>query len=137
MAKVAAAAVLLALVASGAQAERERLAPEPSARPTPASLAVRGGVHGLFPGSRTRMPVIVRNRTHAPVELQRIVVRVGAASPRCPARYLVVRRFRGERTIPARGAVRVRLKVRLRRSAPDACQSVRFPLTFVAEGAPA
>lgn len=137
MAKVVAAAVLLALVSSGARADRERSATEPSARPAPASLAVRGGVHGLSPGSRTRMPVTVRNRTHAPLELRRIVVRVAPASPRCPARYLVVRRFRGERIVPARGTVRVRLKVRLRRSAPDACQGRRFPLTFVADGAPA
>jgi hypothetical protein len=135
--RLGAAAVLLALVAGGAQADRERSALEPAARPASDGLAARGRVHGLFPGMRTRMPVTVRNLTQVPLELRRIAVRVAPASPGCLARYLVVRRFRGERIVPARGTVQVRLKVRLRRSAPDACQGRRFPLAFVAEGVPA
>jgi len=134
--RVAAAAVLLALLSSGARAERGDPDPVTPARRTSARFALRGGVQGLYPGAHARMTVVVRNRTNEPLELHRVSTRVADAAPGCPAGSLVVRRFRGDRIVPARGSVRVRVRVRLRRSAPDACQGVRFPLAFVAKGWP-
>jgi hypothetical protein len=121
------------LLSGGAQADRDAPDPVPARRAS-ARFALRGAVQGLYPGDRARMPVVVRNRTRRTLELGRVSARIADAVPGCPARYLIVRRFRGERIVPARGSVRVFLKVRLRRSAPDACQAARFPLTFVAEG---
>jgi hypothetical protein len=99
-------------------------------------LVVRGHVRGLYPGARKRIRVVVRNRANMVVLLDGLYVRVTDASASCAAANVRVRRFRGSKPIPAGGHRRFRLRVRMRASAPNACQGARFPLMFTTRIAP-
>jgi hypothetical protein len=93
-------------------------------------LVVRGHVRGLYPGASKRIRVVVRNRSQVVVLLERLGVRVGDASRSCAAANVRVRGYKGSQPIPAGGHRRLRLRVRMRASAPNGCQGARFPLTF-------
>jgi hypothetical protein len=95
-----------------------------------AKVEIRGHVTGLYPGARKRMQLRVHNAYSRHVSLRDVRTRVLDASPGCAARHLSVRRNENPRRIPARRAIQVRVLVRLRMSAPDACQAARWPLRF-------
>jgi hypothetical protein len=80
------------------------------------------------------LSIRIRNTGSVAVTLTRIRTRVRDASAACGASNLRVRRFQGHRWIPARGLARVRVQVRMSPDAADACQGVRFPLTFISHG---
>jgi hypothetical protein len=129
--RIAAAGLLLAVLATGAEAGRREQA---DARSVPRTITLRGHVSGLYPGAKVWLPLVLRNPNKIPLTIQRITTRVGNAAPGCPSTFLRVRPFDGSLRVPARGTAQASLKVRLRRKAPDACQGARFPLTFTAEG---
>ena len=126
--------VLLTAVATSAAATVV-----PTGRASPASrvhpsLSLRGRIGGLYPGRRVVLSIRIRNTGSVAVTLTRIRTRVRDASAACGASNLRVRRFQGHRWIPARGLARVRVQVRMSPDAADACQGVRFPLTFISHG---
>lgn len=128
------AAVLLALVviAAGASALWHREEAGGTAA-VPHRMVLTGRVRGLFPGASKRMRVIVRNPTRARIVLTRIWARA-LDVPGCSGSYVRIRRFRGERPIPPRGRIVIRMRVRLSPMAPDACQGARLPVRFRARG---
>lgn len=127
--------VLLALI--GILAEPIASGIEPSLRAAADvrhGLTLRGRAAGLYPGGTRRMRVLIRNRTDRDVRLVRLSRRVVRAASGCPTRVLRVRRPRALPVVPAGGRARMRLRVRLLRSAPDACQGVVFVVRFRARG---
>jgi hypothetical protein len=128
--RIVAVLLLLALLATGAEAERRAPVQEDETTRAPIPLTVRGHVRGLYPGAWTGMRVTVVNHNDRPIDFDRVLARVARARPGCGRRYLVVRGSHRERLVPPHGRIRLRLKVRLRRTAPDACQGARFPITF-------
>ena len=143
-AKLASTAMALALLAGSASAQRA-VAPAvpggqalaPTVLKPDAALRISGHVRGLFPGAKVWMPVRVRSVTGVSIRLTGLRATVGAPSVDCPSSMLRVRPLREQPVVAARRTLHVRLRVRLRRIAPEACQGVRFPLTFSAQGVPA
>ena len=105
--------------------------------PTPAAAAhefrIHGRVSGLVPGVRTTMNVRIRNPLPSAIEVSRIRARAGTATQGCLGRNVAIRGFRGTRRVPAGGRIRIPIRIRLRRTAPDACQAARFPVVFTGE----
>jgi hypothetical protein len=96
-----------------------------------ATVKARGHVGGLYPGADRRMRVTVRNRDSRPARLRRFRTRVSNANPVCTDAYLRVRRLkRPQRRIGPQRSILIRVRVRVRPSAPDACQNARWPLRF-------
>jgi hypothetical protein len=95
------------------------------------TVKARGHVVGLYPRADRRMRVTVRNRDSRPARLRRFRTRVGNANPVCTDDYLRVRQLkRPQRRIGPRRSILIRVRVRVRPSAPDACQNARWPLQF-------
>jgi hypothetical protein len=88
----------------------------------------------MYPGRHARLRVTVLNPSPVAVTMTSVQTAIGDAASGCKGSNLVVRRFHGSRIIPAHGSGRVRLRVRMRRRAPDACQGVTFPLLFTGQG---
>ncbi|GIV00568.1 MAG: hypothetical protein KatS3mg014_2183 [Actinomycetota bacterium] len=123
--------VIGALVLAPAAFDR---APAPQAAEARHHLVLRGRAHGLFPGGTRPMRVVIGNRTDREVRLVRLGRRVVQAPPGCPTKVLRVRHPRALPVLPAGGRARIRLRVRLLRSAPDACQGAVFVVRFRARG---
>lgn len=96
----------------------------------PVSLRVRGHVTGLYPGARKRMRVTIRNPFPYAIEVTLVKAKAADPVPGCSGSMVRVRRYRRATAIDAGRLAVVRVRVRLLRAAPDACQGVRFPLTF-------
>jgi len=94
------------------------------------SIRVRGHVVGLYPGARKAMRVRIGNRSTRAVLVTGIKVRSGDASPACLGTNLRFRPLRAPIVVGAGASKTTQLRVRMRRSAPDACQGARFPLRF-------
>jgi hypothetical protein len=103
-------------------------------------VKLSGHVKGLYPGRHRRIRVTVRTPFRHGVKVRLVVARVKDAGPGCSRHNLVTRRSRGLRPVRGGGwrhvriaphsARRVRVWLRMRRRAPDACQQARFPLRF-------
>jgi hypothetical protein len=99
--------------------------------PPHATVKARGHVGGLYPGADRRMRVTVGNRDSRPARLHRFRTRVGNANPVCTDGYLRVRQVKHpQRRIGPHRSILIRVRVRVRPSAPDACQNARWPLRF-------
>lgn len=79
----------------------------------------------------------IQNTSRSALVVTSIVVKVGNPSNRCRGTNVRIKPFRSVAWVGAGQMTSVRLRVRMRRSAPDACQDVRFPLTFSAKAVPA
>jgi hypothetical protein len=91
----------------------------------------RGQVGGLYPGASRGLRLTVVNRSPSPLSVTSIRVSVGDANPGCGSATLVPTSFRGSVWIQAWNIKRLKLPVRMRLSAPDACQGALYPLTFI------
>ena len=96
-----------------------------SANATHGRLGVRvGSVGGLYPGRRVKLGVRYVNPYSFPILINSVTVRVHGTA-RCTARQLM-RPKTPRLRLPSRSSVASTIKVGMRRSAPDACQGVRF-----------
>ena len=106
-------------------------------------VKLSGHTKGLYPGRHRRIRVTVQNPFPHAVKVRLVVARVKDAGPGCSRHNLVTRRSRELRPVRGGGwrhvriaphsARRVRVWLRMRRRAPDACQRARFPLRFRAK----
>jgi hypothetical protein len=128
LALLAAVGVVLAAVTT--EMERTRAAGATSSH----RLTLRGSARGLYPGAERWVRIVVRNRTDRDVRLLRLSRRVTDAPAGCPTRALWIGRPRSLPVIAAGGRARIRVRVRMRRSAPDACQGAVFRVRFRARG---
>jgi hypothetical protein len=93
-------------------------------------FTMSGRVAGLVPGQSRALVVTVANRHRFPIAVRSIAARITTNRRGCAPRNLIARGFRGRKRIPPRRRTRVRLRVSLRLTAPDACQGVAFRLGF-------
>jgi hypothetical protein len=122
--------MLVAVLVVGGAASSRPWEDDPGGRaPTP-TFRISGHVVGLFPGKRTTMRVRVRNPYRFPIVVRSVRAGVKRASASCRGTNVVVSAFRGSRRIRPRGRIVVRMDVRMRRSAPGACESARLPIVF-------
>lgn len=124
----------LVVVAALAQAgERREGAPvlgeERSGQSAP-RFRIRGSIGGLFPGLRTTMRLAVRNPNPYAIRVTRIKTAVGASTGACPARSMKVRTWKGRARVPARGVRRIKVSVRMKRTAPTVCAGHRYRLIY-------
>jgi hypothetical protein len=94
------------------------------------AFRARGRATHLFPGARVEMPVRIRNLESFPVVVTSLAATVGSANAECSGSFLRIAGFSGGVRIPAGGAVRIRIPLELRRSAPPACMGARWPIRF-------
>ncbi len=90
----------------------------------------------LYPGKATKLVLHVRNPLDIAVKVTRLTVRVGMGTGpygQCAARTLRVRPWTGHRRIPADATKKLRLPIKMRRSAPGNCIGTRYPLTYYAK----
>jgi hypothetical protein len=93
-------------------------------------LTLRGHVSGLYPGARTELAVVLRNRGRRPITVRSITTRVSDASPTCGAENLQVSAFRGHLRIGGRQTRRVAVTLTMLRASPGSCQGALFRLVF-------
>jgi hypothetical protein len=94
---------------------------------------MRARVQGLFPGARRPLHLRIRNPNRFAIKVTevRVHIRRDLRRPRCrPRRYLRATRLREPVRVPANSIrrTRTRLAIRMKASAPDACQRAVFPL---------
>ena len=88
-----------------------------------------GSVGGLYPGHRVELGVTYVNPYSFPIALDTVNV-TATGSTRCSARYLMPTPQRAHRLrLPSGSSVNSTLEVGMRRTAPDACQGVRFAVS--------
>jgi hypothetical protein len=127
---VAAFALAALLVVALAQSRGPRSA-APRVR---AALSVSGGVRSLFPGARSRLPLVVRSNRGFRIRVVSLTVRVRNARRGCGRKYLRVGHLRRALVVPPRGFRTLDLPVTMLRSAPDACKRAVWPLRFTVRG---
>jgi hypothetical protein len=137
---VGALALLLSVAVVAGPASRMRsMSPEATALEgsgTPASkngFRMRARARGLFPGAKRplRLRISNPNRFAIKVTTVRVRIRRDLKHPGCyPRRYLRATRLREPVRVPPRSIrrTRTRLTIKMRVSAPDACQRAVFPL---------
>ena len=98
-------------------------------------LLLRARARGLYPGAVRPLRVLVSNPTDRDVRVVRLVARaIRSSNEACPPSFLRVRRLRSHPLVLAHSRRRVRMRVKLLASAPDACQGVRFSLRLRVRG---
>jgi hypothetical protein len=95
-----------------------------------APVRVTGHVTDLVPGSTAHLRARARNRSRAPIRLLWVKARASAAGPACGRLRLRTTRVRPRVEIAPGATRRLRIPVRLRGGAPDACQGAVFPLRY-------
>jgi len=91
---------------------------------------------GLYPDADVTVPVTVHNPMAYDLAVHTANVRVGNASSGCTAGYLEASSFSGDVVAPAHDDTTIPIRMHMLASAPDACQSATFPLSFTASGSP-
>jgi hypothetical protein len=94
---------------------------------------MRARAGGLFPGAKRPLRLRIRNPNRFAIKVTKVRVRIrrDLKHPGCyPRRYLRATRLREPVRVSAKNIrrTRTRLKIRMRMSAPDACQRAVFPL---------
>jgi hypothetical protein len=131
---------------SGGLGERRAGARASAARHRVSGLHLSGHVMGLglrrrrgvaraavlYPGARTTLVVMVRNRFRFTVRVRSISAKAASAGRGCPGKYVRVQRLDDDSTIAPDGLIRANLRIAMSREAPDACQGKKFPLRFTA-----
>ncbi len=107
---------------------------------SPSRVHASGRARGLYPGGRKRTLVAVRNPLEHPVKVRWVRTTVKDASSACSGHNLLARRSRGLRQlsdgrwrharVPPDTSRWVRVRILMRRPAPNACQGATFPLRF-------
>jgi hypothetical protein len=127
---VTAAVIVLVMFAQALQTRHDAASPDPSAPKEKRTFGIHGVVGRLYPGRHAVLVLHVQNYQPFAITLHRISVRVHRPSPRCAAGNVRIRPFEGRRRIGARRSVHLRLRVRMRKTAPNGCQGILFPLTY-------
>jgi hypothetical protein len=127
-AAIAVSIALAATIVAGAVAAVRLVAPrEERATPT---FRISGNVRGLYPGARTTYRARVVNRFDHPIRVRRVTARISSPTAACPSSSVSVKPWRGRLRIPPHAKRRVRLVVRMRPTAPNGCQGVRFAISY-------
>jgi len=102
-------------------------------QPAKRHLAIHGHVRYLMPGRPKILRVHVRNPLGASVAVYqlRAVVRTGRGRRgACPAQVIHIRTWKGFRKVAASSRRTFRMRIRLRKRAPDRCQGARWTIHY-------
>jgi len=102
-------------------------------QPAKRHLAIHGHVRHLMPGRPKILRVHVRNPLGASVAVYqlRAVVRTGRGRRgACPTQVIHIRTWKGFRKVAASSRRTFRLRIRLRKRAPDRCQGARWKIHY-------
>lgn len=99
-----------------------------------AAFRMTGRVAGLYPGRVKVMRIRLRNPHPFALRLRKLRVIASDPAPGCRAGTLRFGRVRRGLVLPARRTTKIRVRVSMRPSAPDACIGVRYPLRFSGSG---
>jgi hypothetical protein len=95
-------------------------------------IKVSGHVKGLYPGRERRLRVGVRNGYRSVITVKSVTATVKRASSGCPKGTISTTPYEGRGKIRAHRTKPLTIRVKMRRSAPDACQGTKFKLRFKA-----
>jgi hypothetical protein len=125
-------AILVGAVVAYADLARpgDRDGTSPRASQQPDAVAVKGHVKGLYPGAQKTLRSRARNKAPYAVTLRSVKAKVKKAGPGCPRKAVSTKASRGQRTIPAHRSRRIAIRVKMKASAPDACQNATFRIRF-------
>jgi hypothetical protein len=98
------------------------------------ALVLTGSAQGLYPGSRVRLRVTIRNRRRFAIRVRWLKTRVVLHRRGCAPANVTVPHSRLGVLVPARGLRTVELEASMRGDAPDACKGATFRLWFQAFG---
>jgi hypothetical protein len=124
---VALLACLGSLAADGGAIRSDEVVLESS---TGGRFSIRGRILGLYPGKRGTLTLRLVNANRFAIRVTSVHVRVANANRACTSWYLLVDDFAGSVRVAARSSRRLRLDVRMRRAAPDACKGATFRLSY-------
>ena len=99
-------------------------------------LRITGHVNQLYPGKTSKLVLHVRNPMAFSVKVTRLTVRVGMGTGphgQCAAQTLRVHPWTGHRRIPTHASRKLRLPVKMRHGAPNACIGTKYLLTYYAK----
>ena len=133
--RVLVATMLVATSLIGVAALAASWSPHGSLSPVrqPKQARLSGHLNAMYPSRHAKLRVHVRNRLRSGIVVHRIHARVYRGigpNGRCPASMLVVRDWRGSRHVQPGRARIFRLRVVMRKRAPDRCQGTRWKLTY-------
>jgi hypothetical protein len=90
-------------------------------------VRLRVQARGLYPGLKRPVRVRVRNRSDNRLTLRSVRPRMRKSGSGC-ARYVTLERRRFHRLLPPRSTRRIKLRIAMDRTTPDACQGVKLPV---------
>ena len=94
-------------------------------------FVVSGQVGNLAPGASRPMVLTVRNPNNVAIRVTSLTVTASAASPSCPASALALPSWTGSLLVPENdGTASVTVNIGLEATAPNACQSARWPFAY-------
>ena len=108
------------------------IAPAGASVPAAGDIEVTGEVDGLYPGAMKTLDARVTNPLPFTIRVTSLGASVGNASPGCLASMLEVDTSTTTVDVAPGATGTVPVRVRMDHSAPDACESVTFPLVFAA-----
>jgi hypothetical protein len=91
---------------------------------------VKGHVKGLYPGLVRQLRLRITNPNAFPIRVRSVTVKVQSKTASCPSKVLKVRKFAGAKRLGARRSANVKVQIRMRPTATDACQGARFRLVY-------
>ena len=108
------------------------IGPAGASVPVAGDIEVTGEVDGLYPGVMKTLDARVTNPQPFTIRVTSVGASVGNASPGCLASMLEVDTSTTTVDVAPGATGTVPVRVRMDHSAPDACESVTFPLVFAA-----
>jgi hypothetical protein len=125
--------VCLLLAAALAQASEFRRTPAGDGLATAARaphFTVKGKVKGLYPGSSKALKLRVTNPNDAPITVKLVTVKVRSTTVACPSSAVKATKFKGNKRVGAHRTTKIKVKIRMKATTPDACQGARFRLIY-------
>ena len=101
----------------------------------PQNFTITGDAAGLFPGGTVQLPLTINNPNQQDIRVTSITVTVtDSSSASCGTSFLRTSNYTGPGfVVGANGSNTISLPIAMSRSAPDACQSVTFTLSYLAK----
>ena len=125
--------VCLLLAAALAQASEFRRTPAGDGLATAARaphFTVKGKVKGLYPGKSKPLKLRLANPNDAPITVKLVTVKVRSTTVSCPSSAIKATKFKGNKRIGAHRTAKIKVKIRMKATTPDACQGAKFRLIY-------
>ena len=105
---------------------------QPSVQGTPAGVFyISGNVQGFYPGGKRRIQLTLSNPQTFDINVTNVTIHIQRSDhPDCTRYWLRADEFNGSLLVPAQGSTPLRIRMGLRRKAPDACQGATWRLRY-------